>query len=135
MSTEETLERLHQATLTLCADGAIKDRLADAWATHLTAIELEQVPADLRIGFDTLRTAMNREAPLPRESVARASVRKMSSEEASGHAQVVVQLFARLARAQRSARVRRNAVRALQRPTHMTPVPSAPVVQLFAKEL
>lgn len=137
MSTDELLERLHQATAALCRDGAIKDRLADAYATYLSPIDRDHVPIELRTGFDELRTAMNRALPLPRESVVRASVRKMSGEEATRHAEYVVRLFAGVARGARPVRVTRAAVRAPRRTALPTPLAStnvSPIVKLFAKE-
>jgi hypothetical protein len=133
MPTENTLESLHQATVALCSDGSIKDRLAEAYAAHLEQLDLEQLPAEQRIAFDALRSAMNRALPLPRESVVRASVRKMSNEEASSHAAFVVRLYASVAREPRPARGRREAVRAPRRTAHVSPV-ATPIMKLFAKE-
>ncbi|MDR2215045.1 MAG: hypothetical protein LBE59_04295 [Nevskiaceae bacterium] len=138
MPTENILERLHQATLLLCGDGSVKDRLADAYVEHLARLDLEQIPADMRIEFDALRTAMTRERPLSRESVARASVRKMSIEEACRLAAVIVRVYASVAQEQRGTRTQRNAERAPQRKARVAPATplhaSSPIVQLFAKE-
>jgi hypothetical protein len=134
MPTDNTLDTLHQATIALCRDGSMKDRLAEAYADHLSQLDLEQIPADQRIAFDALRAAMNRALPLPRESMVRASVRKMSNEEASQHAVFVVRLYASVAREQRPARGRREAAaRALRRTAHVSPV-ATPIMKLFAKE-
>jgi hypothetical protein len=133
MSTESTLESLHQATVALCSDGSIKDRLAVAYAAHLQHLDLEQLPAEQRISFDALRAAMNRALPLPRESMVRASVRKMSNEEAAQHAVFVVRLYASVARDQRRVRGRREAARAPRRTAHVSPL-STPIMKLFAKE-
>ena len=66
--------------------GSVKDRLADAYATHLIQVDVEDLPESLRDDFECLCQAMRREQPLPRESAIRASVRKMSNEEAARHA-------------------------------------------------
>jgi hypothetical protein len=137
MSIEDTLERFHQATVVLCREGAIKDRLADAYAMHLAHIDIEHVPAELRAEFEALRAAMNRALPLPRESVVRASVRKMSNDEASRHAVQVVHLYAGVAREQRPVRAPRRASRTLRRVANVSPLVSpnvSPIVKLFAKE-
>jgi hypothetical protein len=68
---------------------------------------------------------MNRERALPRESAIRASVRKMSNDEAGHYAALVVRIFATLARSDFAAAARRN--------SRMTAT-SSPVVQLFAAE-
>lgn len=120
---DNLLDLLQQATVTLSQAGSIKDRLADAYAQHLIQIDSEDLPENLRADFDALCTAMRRERPLPRESAIRASVRKMSNEEAMRHAAAVVKVFAGVARAGSSVTARR--VR--------NPV-SAPIVNLFAAD-
>src|SRR5690349_10072412 len=83
---DNVLDLLQQATITLSQGGSIKDRLADAYATHLIQVDVEELPESLRDEFECLCQAMRRERPLPRESAIRASVRKMSNEEAARHA-------------------------------------------------
>lgn len=121
-----TLDLLQRATLRLSQEGSIKDRLADAYASHLIGIDAEHLPENLRTDFDALCAAMNRELPLPRESAIRASVRKMSGEEARYYAALVVRVFAAVAREEApAASVRRNTVRLLG---------GTPIVQLLASE-
>jgi hypothetical protein len=120
----ETLDRLERAILRLSQDGSIKDRLADAYATHLIDLDAEALPKDLREGLDELNFAMHREAPLPRESAIRASVRKMSNQEAGHLAAMVVLMFTGLARAE-------HGMAPLQRPSRVAS--PGPVVQLFAE--
>lgn len=120
-----TIDLLQRATLRLSQDGSIKDRLADAYASHLIEIELDDVPEMLREEFSALCAAMNRETPLPRESPIRASVRKMSIHEASRHAALVVRMFAALARTDAGSGTGRRA----------RAVGNAPIVQLFASEV
>lgn len=91
-------EKLQQATLCLSQDGPIKDRLAAAYDAHLNAVEAESLPENLREDFGALCAALHREAPQVRESAVRASVRKMSTHEASSYAAMVVRLFAAMAR-------------------------------------
>ena len=98
MANTETLDLLQQAIITLTQDGPVKDRLAEAFTRHLGLIDPEQLPAEARLEFIALRTAMTRERPMPRESGARASARKMSADEAAAYAARVVKLYAMLTR-------------------------------------
>ncbi len=120
---DNVLDLLQQATITLSQGGSIKDRLADAYAEHLIQIDVEDLPEPLRDEFTALCSAMRRERPQPRESAIRASVRKMSNEEAARHAAVVVKVFAGVARAGSAPITRR-----MRNPA------SAPIVSLFAAE-
>jgi len=120
---DNLLDLLQQAAVTLSQDGAIKDRLAEAYASHLIQIDSEDLPEQLRSEFESLCAAMRRERPLPRETAIRASVRKMSNEEAARHAAAVVKIFAGVARVGTAAPVRR-----VRNPA------SAPIVNLFAAD-
>jgi hypothetical protein len=117
-----TLDLLQRATLRLSQDGSLKDRLADAYSTHLAEVDAEDLPDGVRNEFSALCTAMHRERALPRESAIRASVRKMSNDEAGQYAAMVVRVFATLARAE------------IAGPRRLRPQLSTPVVQLFAAE-
>jgi len=121
---DNLLDLLQQATITLSQCGSVKDRLADAYATHLIQVDVEDLPESLRDDFECLCQAMRREQPLPRESAIRASVRKMSNEEAARHAALVVRTFAAVARTGAAVIARRNV---------RTPS-SAPIVNLFAAD-
>lgn len=118
-------ELLQLATLRLSQDGPIKDRLIDAYDCHLSAVEPDDLPEELRSEFDMLCAAMHRESPQSRESAVRASVRKMSVMEAREYAAMVVRLFAGMARFD-AARCAAAAARGARTPGH--------VVQLFATE-
>ena len=67
--------------------------------------------------------ALHREQPPPRESVVRASIRKMSNDEAGRHAALVVRVFATVARAETAGVASWRARNAA----------ASPVVQLFAE--
>jgi hypothetical protein len=122
---DSTLDLLQRAAIRLSQSGSVKDRLADAYASYLEDLDAEDLPDSVRSEFDALCTAMHRERPLPRESVIRASVRKMSNDEAGQYASLVVRLFATLARAEAvSASIRRKA--------RVNSAP--PIVQLYAAE-
>jgi hypothetical protein len=113
-------DRLESATLLLTRSGAIKDRLNGAWRQYLANIEAEDVPRELRLPFLELASAMQRERPLRGEDAVRATIRKMSNEEAESHAAHIVRMFCRMTR----------------QPELDLPMPStgAAVVQLFAAE-
>lgn len=125
----DVLDQLQQATLKLSQAGAIKDRLADAYTAHLANIDVNEIPERHRAAFSELRVALHRERPLPRESVVRASVRKMSNEEAARLAALVVQVFTTLARG--------DVVPVRRRPRKLETasiIQVSPIVKLFARD-
>ena len=116
-------DRLESATLLLARSGAIKDRLEGAWRQSLSRIEADDVPHELRLQFLELAAQIQRERPLRGEDALRATVRKMSSEEAESHASQIVRMFCRMTRQQE-----------LELPMPVIPGAGAAVVQLFAAE-
>jgi hypothetical protein len=122
---DSTLDQLQRAAIRLSQAGSVKDRLADAFASYLNELDAEDLPDHMRSEFAALCEAMHRERPLPRESVIRASVRKMSNDEAGKFAALVVRLFATLARAEAASAVIRRKARVNSEP---------PIVQLYAAE-
>jgi len=93
-----TWEQLEGAALTLARSGPIKDRLADAYRSHLAFVRIEDLPEVLREEFRACRDALTRERPLRGEDAVRATVRKMSASEADELACSVVRLFAAIVR-------------------------------------
>jgi len=61
----------------------VKLRLSRAWKTELDGIELSELPEQLRPEFRRLQEAMHTADPLPHESAAKASIRKMSARQAN----------------------------------------------------
>jgi hypothetical protein len=114
-------DRLESATLLLARAGAIKERLNGAWRQCLASIEPEDLPRELRLQFLELSQAIQRERPLRGEDAVRATIRKMSNEEAECQSAMIVRMFCRMTRQQ-------ELELALPMPT------SAAVVQLFAAE-
>jgi hypothetical protein len=114
-------DRLETATLLLARAGAIKDRLDGAWRQCLANIEPDDLPREQRPQFLGLKDAIQRERPLRGEDAVRATIRKMSNEEAERQAALIVRMFCRMTRQQE-----------LELP--MPSQPSAAVVQLFAAE-
>lgn len=114
-------DRLESATLLLTGDGSIKDRLNGAWRQYLASVEADDVPRELRLQFLELCSNMQRERPLRGEDAVRATIRKMSNEDAERHATLIVRMFCKMTRQQE-----------LELPM---PTPgSGAVVQLFAAE-
>ena len=114
-------DRLESATLLLARAGAIKDRLNGAWRQCLASIQPEDLPRELRLQFLELSQTMQRERPLRGEDAVRATIRKMSNEEAECQSAMIVRMFCRMTRQQ-------ELELALPMPA------SAAVVQLFAAE-
>lgn len=91
-------ERFQAAVSALVGDGSIKERLAIAYVENLDDLEETEFPAELRDTFESLQSALHAERPVGREPCVRATVRKMSSPEAKGHASTIVLLYAALVR-------------------------------------
>jgi hypothetical protein len=88
-------ERFAEAVQTLISDGSIKQRLANAYA-HLNDLADAEFPAGLRREFGDLQAALSRIAPVGSEGRVRASVQKMSPDEAATHAATIVRLYVEL---------------------------------------
>jgi len=91
-------EQLEGAALSLARSGPIKERLADAFRNHLALVNAEELPDALREEFRACHDALTHRHPLRGEDAVRATVRKMSNQEADDVACSVVRLFAALAR-------------------------------------
>src|SRR5882672_11397312 len=91
-------EQLEGAALSLARSGPIKERLADAFRNHLALVNAEELPDALREEFRACHDALTHRRPLRGEDAVRATVRKMSNQEADDAAWSVVRLLAALAR-------------------------------------
>lgn len=120
---KNAIDHLQRATLRLSQDGSIKDRLADAYTSHLSGLAPDDLPVELRDEFNELNAALHSAVPLPRECAVRASVRKMSNQEAGHLATLVVLMFTGL--------LRTEAANTTQRANRTGG--NAAVVQLFAE--
>jgi hypothetical protein len=116
-------DRLESATLQFARSGAIKDRLEGAWRHSMANVEADDMPRELRLQFLELSAQMQRERPLRGEDALRATIRKMSNEEAERHASVIVRMFCRMTRQQE-----------LELPMPAPVTTGGAVVQLFAAE-
>lgn len=125
---DTTWELLENAALTLARSGSIKDRLADAYRNHLAMLDAEEFPEPLRAQLRGCQAALTREPPLRGEDAVRATVRKISTEEAEQLACTVMRLFAAMAR--ESARAERDAAaQPAARPKIINAVPQ--VISLY----
>lgn len=92
-----TWEKFQGATLSLTRSGALKDRITDAYRNHLSRIDEMELPKEIRDDFRTLSHTVTRERPLVRgDDAFRATIRKMSTNEAEEVATSVVRMFCAL---------------------------------------
>ncbi|MBC7982668.1 MAG: hypothetical protein H7Y02_02330 [Candidatus Obscuribacterales bacterium] len=88
------------AAQSLSAAGPIKNRLVEAYSSHLAAIRADDLPREVRDEFLALNDCLCAVRPLRGETTLQASVRKMSDNEASKHAQRILNLLGMLIRLQ-----------------------------------
>lgn len=89
-------QRLGDAVHVLVGDGPVKLRLVAAYQGQLHDLAEAEFPPGLRREFADLQAAMTRIAPVGSESRVRASVQKMSPDEAASHAAAIVKLYVEL---------------------------------------
>lgn len=87
--------RLEAAALSLAGTGTIKDRLTDAFS-HLEDVQSSELP-ELGAEFEAMIRALHRERALPGDDVVRASVRKLSAQDARHYAELLVRLYGMVA--------------------------------------
>jgi hypothetical protein len=85
--------RLEAAALSLTGPGHIKDRLFDAYCRYLEDIQESDVPGELAHEFGDMVQALHRSPALPGDDVVKASVRKLSNDQACRYAELVVRLY------------------------------------------
>jgi hypothetical protein len=86
-------ENLHFATLELVRSTPIKQRLVCAYRRHLSALQAEQLPAEVREPYVQVMAALQGVSPLRGEDAVLASVRKMSNQEAEECATQIVEIY------------------------------------------
>jgi hypothetical protein len=89
--------RLEAAALSLAGTGTVKDRLIDAYCRHLSDLQENDLPQGMQTDFAEMIRALHSAPALPGDDVVRASVRKLSNEEAARYAVLVVKFFGMLA--------------------------------------
>lgn len=93
-------ESFFAATAMLASAGPIKHRLLEAYRQHLSTVDQEQLPKEIREEFCNLCSGMATVRPLRGETAVQATVRKMSDAEAGLKATQIVNIFGMIARAQ-----------------------------------
>ena len=97
MNSSSAWEKFQGATLSLARSGPLKDRITDAYRNHLAQVDETEIPKELRDDFRILHDAITRERPLVRgDDAFRATIRKMSNDEAEEVAAWVVKMFCAL---------------------------------------
>ncbi len=87
------VNRFYAAVSVLAGHGHIKQRLVKAYEENLAVIEDGDLPIAVKQSFADLRHMMSRVDPLKEEGPIRASVRKMSVEEADECAHKIIDLY------------------------------------------
>jgi hypothetical protein len=96
-SSSSAWDKFQAATLSLTRSGTLKDRLTHAYRDHLAQIDETELPKELRDDFRILTGAMTREPPVVRgDDALRATIRKMSNDEAEEIASWVVKMLCAL---------------------------------------
>jgi len=90
------VDRFGAALSVLVEEGPIKNRLITAYEEQLSNIAAERLPKTLRKPFETLRSRMTAVAPLNGEGPIRASVRKMSVQDATECASLILGMYTEL---------------------------------------
>jgi hypothetical protein len=85
--------RLEAAALSLTGSGHIKDRLFDAYCRYLEDIQECDVPGELAHEFGDMIRTLHRAPALPGDDVVKASVRKLSNDQACRYAALVIRLY------------------------------------------
>ncbi|HEX9473954.1 MAG TPA: hypothetical protein VF931_07180 [Steroidobacteraceae bacterium] len=85
-------DRLEAAVLLLAGHGTLKDRLASAFREHLDDIDELELPGEVQAEYAQMSRTMHLARALPGDNVVRASVRKLSSEEALRFSALIVRM-------------------------------------------
>jgi hypothetical protein len=85
--------KLEGAVTILTGHGALKDRLALAYSDYLEHLDLQELPEETQREFAELSLATHRARALPGDTIVRASIRKLSNEEAQRYASLAVRMY------------------------------------------
>jgi hypothetical protein len=107
-----TWDRFHSAALLLAGAGPVKQRLADAFRTHLVDLDVEELPRQLRAEFLSLSASLTSERAVGRSSVIDATVRKLSDAQAAAFSGRFIVMYGLLAQSRAPAQ-RAPALRAI----------------------
>ena len=94
------LDLFEAATVSLTRPASIKDRIADAYRNYLAFVDESDLPTDVLEEFRALIDTLTRVSPQLRgDDSLRATIRKMSNDDALEAASAVVRLFGAVSRA------------------------------------
>lgn len=96
--------KFRSAVLILSGRGPIKQRLMTAYTAHLSDLHDDEMAPEQRAEFAKLRLRLHQVRPMNGEGPIRASVRKMSPNDAAECAEIVVELYAQMLSADVSGR-------------------------------
>jgi hypothetical protein len=92
-------EKFQGATLSLARSGSLKDRLDEAYRNYLAYVLEDDVPKEAREGLKQMHIAIRRQQPTNRsEDCVRATIRKLSNDEAEQMAETIVTIFSMMPR-------------------------------------
>lgn len=94
----DPVDRFFAAVSVMAGDGPVKQRLVRAYEDYLQHIEESFLPAEARESFAELKRMMRSVAPLNGEGPIRATVRKMSAQDAAQCGQLMLELLTVLIR-------------------------------------
>jgi hypothetical protein len=120
-----TLDLFEAATVSLTRAAPIKDRIADAYRNYLVHIHEGDLPIDVWEEFRALTDTLTRVEPeLRGDERLRATIRKMSNNDAEIAASAVVRMFGAVSRAMAAAPREREATSQIN-PTNVVPLHAA----------
>src|SRR3954462_1985822 len=93
-------EHLFAATAVLASSGPIKQRLLEAYRTHLATLDRDELPKEIRDEFCSVSNCLSCVRPLRGETAEQATVRKLSDLEAGQMATRIVNMLGAVARLQ-----------------------------------
>jgi len=92
------VDKFLTAVSVMAGNGHIKQRLIQSYEDNLQAIECDDLPLAARQPYADLRAMLQSVSPLNGEGAVRATVRKMSANDADECARLMVQLLAEVIR-------------------------------------
>jgi hypothetical protein len=97
-------ERFESAVDALVADGPVKNRLVTAYVDYLQDLQHVDLPIAGKRQFSELHAALHRAQAVGKIDCVRASVQKMSADEAGRLARIIVRLYIELLAMEQGAR-------------------------------
>ena len=89
-------KRFEGAALALAGSEGIKERLHTAWIRHLADLTVRDFPREVRDDFALLIDVLSRERALAGDTVLRASLRKLSNQQAAEFAALIIRTYGRI---------------------------------------